>query len=249
LATSVASREAPPLVEADALARKSAELEGAAPEEILAFAFATYPRIALSTAFGVEGCVLIDMAVRLRPDVPVFTVDTDYLFPESLALRERMRQRYGLRLEVLSPRLTIAEQEARHGVRLYESDPDLCCSLRKVEPTKRAIQGLDAWISGIRRDQAPSRSATAILERYEHDDGRPYVKVSPLARWTRKEVWSYVTTHDVPYSELHDRGYESIGCWPCTRPVTPGEGEREGRWAGRGKTECGIHTFGKREGR
>jgi phosphoadenosine phosphosulfate reductase len=235
------------MFEPDALAKKSAELEHAAPEDILAFAFATWPKIAISTAFGVEGCALVDMAVKLSPGVPVFTVDTDYLFAETMELRDRMVEKYKLNLKVLKPRITIEEQTRRHGLNLYQSNPNQCCAIRKVEPTQRAIEGLDAWIAGLRRDQSEGRAGIAILERYDHADGRPYVKVSPLANWTRKDTWRYVMAHGVPYHELLDRGYQSIGCWPCTRPAGEGEPERAGRWAGQGKTECGIHTFATRK--
>lgn len=236
------------LYEPAALERKSAELESATPQEILRFVLAAYPNTAISTAFGLEGCALIDMAVRIKPDVPVFTIDTDYLFPETLALKDILVARYKLDLRVVKPRLTIEAQERRHGARLYETDPDQCCAIRKVEPNRRAIAGLDAWIAGLRRDQTAVRSDAAILERHEHDDGRPYVKVHPFANWTRRQVWDYVLDKGVPYNELLDRGYQSIGCWPCTRPVAQGEDERAGRWAGRGKTECGIHTsVGKRQ--
>jgi len=230
-----------------ALKQKSLQLEAATPQEILRFVFDTYPNAALSTAFGLEGCALIDMAVRIKPDVPVYTIDTDYLFPETLALRDILVARYKLNLKVVKPLLTIAEQERRYGAKLYETDPDLCCALRKVEPNRRAIAGLDAWIAGLRRDQSPVRTNTDILERFEHDDGKPYVKVHPLANWTRRNTWDYVWNKGVPYNELLDRGYKSIGCWPCTRPVAAGEHERAGRWAGRGKTECGIHTAAQRK--
>jgi phosphoadenosine phosphosulfate reductase len=231
-----------------ALRERSRALESATPQQILEFALATWPRIAISTAFGVEGCALVDMAVRIKADVPIFTVDTDYLFPESLALMERMRERYRLNLTVFKPLLTIDEQEARHGLRLYQSDPDRCCAIRKVEPVKRAILGLDAWVAGIRRDQSKTRAAIDILELYEHEDGAPYVKVSPLLNWTREETWRYVMANQVPYNELADRGYRSIGCWPCTQPVLASDDERAGRWAGQGKTECGIHTFAAKKG-
>jgi phosphoadenosine phosphosulfate reductase len=227
------------------LAHTSHKFESAAPQEILRFVFSTYPNAAISTAFGLEGCALIDMAVRIKPDVPVYTIDTDYLFPETLALKDLLVARYKLNLRILKPRLTIEEQARNHGLNLYQSNPDLCCAIRKVEPNRRAIAGLDAWIAGLRRDQTPARANTDILERFDHDDGRPYVKVNPLANWTREQVWDYVVDKAVPYNGLHDRGYKSIGCWPCTRPVADAEDERAGRWAGRGKTECGIHTFGK----
>lgn len=235
------------LYEPKALKQKSLELESATPQEILRFAFETYPNAAISTAFGVEGCALIDMAVRIKPDVPVYTIDTDYLFPESIALRDVLLARYKLNLKVFKPLLTIEQQEQQHGAKLYETNPDQCCAIRKVEPNRRAIAGLDAWIAGLRRDQATTRAGTDILERYDHDDGKPYVKVNPLANWKRADVWEYVQNKGVPYNELLDRGYKSIGCWPCTRPVAEGEDERAGRWAGRGKTECGIHTFAQKK--
>src|SRR5262249_24680829 len=153
----------------------------------------------------------------------VFTIDTDYLFAETQALQARLVEKYKLNLTVFRPLITIEEQERKHGLKLYESNSDQCCAIRKVEPTQRAIQGLDAWIAGLRRDQSKAREATQILELYEHEDGQPYVKVSPLVSWTRKDTWAYVVQHGVPYNELLDKGYKSIGCWPCTRPV--GEGE------------------------
>jgi phosphoadenosine phosphosulfate reductase len=233
-----------PLFDAEALAAKSRELEGQPPQAILAWALAEYgPRAGISTAFGVEGCALIDMAVKLDPRVPVFTVDTDFLFPETRELMERIVSKYGIQLTVLKGAVSKEDQEREHGVALWERDSDLCCALRKVEPTRRAVAGLDAWFAGLRRDQGQSRAGIQILERYEHDDGSPLVKVNPLAAWTRKDTWKYVLDHGVPYNPLLDQGYTSIGCWPCTRPVGAGEDERAGRWSGSAKTECGIHTF------
>ena len=227
---------------ASELARRSRALESAPPEEILAFAFETYaPKVAISTAFGVEGCALIDLAATVRPDVQVFTVDTGYLFPETLALRQRLEERYGIRVTVFTPAESVAEHERRRG-QLYTVNTDACCALRKVEPTERAIRGLDAWIAGLRRDQSKTRAEIPILDLLAHPDGSPLVKVSPLAGWTRKDTWRYVLDHEVPYSPLLDQGYTSIGCWPCTRAVKPGEDERAGRWGG-SKAECGIHTF------
>lgn len=231
------------------LAAQSQVLEGAAPEDILRFAYATWHRIAISTAFGVEGCALVDMAVKVRgPEgLQVFTVDTDFLFEETRALQRRLEERYGIQVRVFKGAVTLAEQEARFGARLYERDTDQCCALRKVEPTQRALEGLDAWIAGIRRDQGESRRGIRILERYDHPDGSPLVKINPLASWTRKDTWAYVMKHDVPYNPLLDQGYKSIGCWPCTRPVDEGAEERAGRWGGQ-KAECGIHTFLVRKG-
>ena len=235
------------MFDAAALRARSDELEGATPEAILAFAFATWNNIALSTAFGPEGCALVHMAVALRPDVPVFTVDTGFLFPESLRLRDELVARYGVNLRVLTGKVTLEEQEQRHGLRLYERDTDTCCALRKVEPTGRAVLGLDAWVAGLRRDQGKSRARIDVLERYDHEDGAPLVKVNPLARWTRKDTFEYLLRHGVPYNPLLDQGYKSIGCWPCTQPVAGDADERAGRWGGQ-KAECGIHTFMERKG-
>jgi phosphoadenosine phosphosulfate reductase len=233
-----------PLVEAGELAAKSAELEGKPPQDIIAWALAEYaPRVGISTAFGVEGCALIDMAVKLDPAVKVFTDDTDFLFPETYELMERIQAKYGVAVERVKGKMSKREQEALHGVALWERDSDLCCAIRKVEPTERVVEGLDAWFAGLRRDQSATRAGIQLLERYDHADGSPLVKVNPLAAWTRNDTWKYVLANDVPYSPLLDQGYKSIGCWPCTRPVAAGGDERSGRWAGQGKTECGIHTF------
>jgi phosphoadenosine phosphosulfate reductase len=237
-----------PVFDARAVAAKSAELEARPAQEILAWALAEYaPRIAISTAFGVEGCALIDMAVKLDPKVQVFTIDTGYLFPETEDLVRRFVDKYGVALTTFTGAVSRAEQDLRHGLALHARDTDLCCQLRKVEPTARAVRGLCAWIAGLRRDQGESRAGIQILERYDHEDGTPLVKVNPLARWTRKDTWAYVTAQGVPYNALLDRGYQSIGCWPCTAPAGEGASERAGRWSGSAKKECGIHTFMERK--
>lgn len=228
-----------------AIAARSRELEGQPAEAILAWALEAYaPRIALSTEFGIEGCALLDMIARLAPGTPVFTVDTEFLFPETRALMDRLIDRYGTRLTVLTGAVSRAEQEATHGLALHDRDPDRCCALRKVEPTDRALVGLDAWVAGLRRDQGPTRAATPILDAIARPDGTTLIKVCPLVGWTRKDTWTYVTRNDVPYNALLDQGYASVGCWPCTRPTPPGGDERAGRWAGKAKTECGIHQGG-----
>jgi phosphoadenosine phosphosulfate reductase len=217
-------------------------LEGQPPEAVLRFAFEHFPRIAISTAFGPEGCALVAMAAAIKPDVQVFTIDTDFLFPESVDLRKRFADKYGIAIEVLRGQVTIEAQNLLHGPRLFERDTDQCCALRKVEPTQRALAGLDAWIAGLRRDQSKTRERIDVLELYERDGQSPLVKVNPLYAWTRKDTWKYLLDHDVPYNPLLDRGYKSIGCWPCTQPVDAGADERAGRWGGQ-KAECGIHTF------
>lgn len=230
--------------DAERLAAKSAELERATPQEILAFALASFaPRVAISTAFGVEGCALLHMAVQIDPSVRVFTIDTGYLFDETQQLIERMRERLGIEIETFHPELSVAEQDERYGEALYTRDSDACCAMRKVEPTQRALRGLDAWIAGLRRDQGgATRAQLAILERYQRGDAEPLIKVHPLANWNRSDTWRYVLDNEVPYNPLLDQGYKSIGCWPCTRAVGADADERAGRWGGK-KAECGIHTF------
>lgn len=232
-------------VDDEAWLERSKELEGATPEAVLRYALATWERVAISTAFGPEGCALIHLAIGIRPEIPIFTVDTGFLFEESKALRERFVEKYRINLTVLEGSVTLIEQERLHGPKLYERDTDRCCALRKVEPTDRALDGLDAWIAGLRRDQGASRAGIQILERYEHK-GAPLFKVNPLANWTRKNTWNYLLENEVPYNPLLDQGYRSIGCWPCTRPVGEGDDERAGRWGGQ-KAECGIHTFMERK--
>jgi phosphoadenosine phosphosulfate reductase len=234
-------------VNAEEVIALSAQWESAGPEELLRFAFERFPKIAISTAFGPEGCALVAMAVGLKADVPVFTIDTDFLFPESVALRERFVERYGVNLQILKGTVTIEEQNRRYGLKLYERDADMCCALRKVEPTKRALKGVDAWIAGLRRDQSRTRVDISAIELFDRADEPPVVKVNPLRNWTRQDTWRYLTEHEVPYNPLLDRGYKSIGCWPCTRPVKEGEDERAGRWGGQ-KAECGIHTFMSKKG-
>jgi phosphoadenosine phosphosulfate reductase len=216
------------------------------PEKILEWSFAQFPRIAISTAFGAEGCALVAMAVQIKPDLKVFTIDTDFLFPESVELRQRFVDKYKVNLEVLRGEVTLEQQNQKHGLDLWQRDTDLCCALRKVEPTQRALHGLDAWIAGLRRDQSQSRAHIDVLEYYERPEG-PLFKVNPLYRWSRKDTWDYLLKNDVPYNPLLDRGYQSIGCWPCTQAVDGGGDERAGRWGGQ-KQECGIHTFLERKG-
>jgi len=216
------------------------ELEGRPPGEILAWAAERYaPRVALATAFGPEGCVLIELIGRARLPIPIFTLDTGLLFPETQALWRLLERRHGLVIRAVPPSRTVEEQARSHGDRLWERDPARCCELRKVEPLRGALRGLDAWITGIRRDQTPERAASRVLER---DPRFGIVKLNPLASWSEADVWDSVRRHDVPVSELHARGYRSIGCWPCTTPVGAGEPARAGRWRGQARSECGLHV-------
>lgn len=219
-------------------------LAGASPEAVLTWALETYgDRAALTCSFSGPGVVLAHMVARISPRTPVLFLDTGYHFPETLAFKERFARHYGLNVVDVRPALSPEEQEARHGPRLYERDPDLCCRIRKVEPLARLLEGLDAWVTGLRRDQSETRAGIDVLEYHETPTGHPLVKVMPLAHWTRRDVWAYIHRHGIPYHPLLDAGYTSIGCQPCTRPVSAGEPERAGRWAGFGKTECGLHTF------
>jgi phosphoadenosine phosphosulfate reductase len=198
-----------------------------------------HPRVALATGFGAEGMVLIDMAARIRVDFRVFTLDTDFLFPETYALAERIEKHYGIKIERCRPQLTPEQQARKYGEALWSFDPDRCCALRKVEPLRRKLSELSAWATGIRRDQASTR---AQARKVEWDEKFGLVKLNPLADWTLERVWDYIHRHQVPYNPLHDRNYPSIGCTHCTRPVMPGEDSRAGRWPGFQKTECGLHV-------
>jgi len=215
--------------------RHGAALRDAPAETLLAWTVRAFPgRAALTLSFGGGGVVLAHMISRIDARVPVIFLDTGFHFPETLAFKERFAARYGLNLIEVRP--------ATDPGPLYQTDPDRCCAIRRVEPMDRAITSFDAWISGLRRDQAETRASLEPLE-YHELEGRPIVKSFPLASWTRADVWRYVHAHGVPYHPLLDQGYTSIGCWPCTRPTRPGEPERAGRWSGTGKTECGLHTF------
>ncbi len=217
----------------------SHEFDSASPEEVLRWAVEEYsPDIALATGFGVEGCVLVSMLSAISPGTRIFYLDTDLLFPETYALREQLEARYGVRFERRATRLSVSKQAAQYGERLWEREPDLCCRLRKVEPLKEMLEGLRAWVTAIRRDQSPAR---ANISPVEWDEKFGLVKINPLARWSERDVWNYVAKYDVPYNPLHDLGYPSIGCVPCTTPVQIGEVSRAGRWRGTGKIECGIH--------
>ena len=210
------------------------------PQELLALAVERFgTKVALACSFGAEDVVLVDMLVKINPEVPIFYLDTDKHFRETYETRDRLAARYGISFVQVKPALTLEEQAARYGDRLWERDPNLCCNLRKVEPLKAFLRDFDAWITGIRREQAPTR---ANARKVEWDAKFGVVKFNPLADWTFKDVWRYIHENDVPYNPLHYRGYPSIGCECCTRPVRPGEDFRAGRWAGFNKTECGLHT-------
>ena len=211
------------------------------PQRVLTWAFETFGcRVAISSAFGAEGMVLIDIASRVHKDFRLFTIDTEFLFPETYALMDRIEEKYGIAIEKVCSLLSPEEQERAHGTALWARDPDLCCGLRKVEPLRRKLDELSAWIASIRRDQTSSRSGARKIE---WDSKFGLVKINPMVDWTSKQVWRYIHDHDVPYNELHNQHYPSIGCTHCTRAVRPGEDPRAGRWPGFAKTECGLHII------
>jgi len=224
------------------LAEHSRRLESASPQEIIRWAVENFhPKLTMATAFGPEGCVILYMLSQIERSVPVFNLDTGYQFRETLELRDRIAQRYGIEVELKKPELTVEQYEAQHGGPLYKTNPDQCCFDRKVKVLRQSVVGMHAWMSGIRRDQSPDRARSPIVG---WDRKFKLVKISPLANWTKNEVWKLIMREDIPYNPLHDQGYPSIGCWPCTRAVMFGEDdERAGRWSGTAKTECGLHTL------
>ncbi len=225
------------------LARASERLEGSTPQEILSWAVDVYGEdLSLSVSFGnPEGMVLLDMLSRITDRAQVFTLDTGFLFEETVRFREGAMKRYPLPLKVLTPGLTVEEQVARYGPELYSCAPDLCCQVRKIEPQRRFLRDYGAWVTGIRRDQTAQRASTPVVA---FDEYFEVAKIAPLAAWSMDEVDEYVRRNDVPLNPLLSMGYRSIGCEPCTRPVAPGEDARAGRWPDMDKTECGLHFVG-----
>ncbi len=214
-------------------------LESKSPQEVLQWAVERFgTNITLASSFGAEDVVLIDMLHKLAPQTPIFYLDTNKHFPETYQTRDRLQERYGLRFIRVLPEMTLAEQAERYGDNLWEKNPNRCCQIRKVEPLANILTRYDAWITGIRREQAPTR---ANAKKLEWDNKFQLVKFNPLASWTHEQVWSYIREYEVPYNPLHDQHFPSIGCSVCTRPVKPGEDPRAGRWAGFSKTECGLH--------
>jgi phosphoadenosine phosphosulfate reductase len=215
-------------------------LEGTPAIDVLRWAARRFgPRLAFSTGFGAEGCVVIDLIARANLPVDIFTLDTGVLFPETYALWRQLETTYGITIRGVRSELTLEAQAAAHGPALWERDADRCCDLRKVRPLRGALSGFDAWISAIRRDQTAERASAKLVER---DAKFGLVKVNPLAAWTHDDVWAHIYANDVPTNPLHAQGYPSIGCIHCTTAVTAGEDARAGRWRGSLKTECGLHA-------
>lgn len=213
------------------------ELEDATAEEILGWASETFGARWCVTS-SMEDAVVAHLASRVRPGIDVVFLDTGYHFVETIGTRDAVAAVYPVNVITLTPRQTVAEQDAEYGPRLHDRDPDLCCALRKVAPLATSLEGYDAWATGLRRDDSPERAGTPVVG---WDANKRKVKISPIARWDQDKVDAYVDEHGVLVNPLLTDGYASIGCEPCTRRVAPGEDPRAGRWAGRAKTECGIH--------
>lgn len=221
-----------------------------APETVLQWAYETFPRVVIVASFQAESSVLIDMASRIRPDVTVLTLDTGRLPQRTHDMIDRVRDHYGIDVQVISPDAAeLRDMVGSHGPNLFYRSADmrrLCCDVRKSRPLARALAGYDAWVTGLRRQQAPTRSQTEeVAPDPEH---KGLTKVAPLAGWSKDQVWAYIHEHDLPYHSLYDLGYTSIGCAPCTRATTAGEDERAGRWWWEENEvkECGLHWNAER---
>ena len=227
------------------LEKLNREFETKKPEEIAAWAVREFPgRIAMASSFGPESGVLLHMVSRIDPAVPVLFLETGYHFPETLQYKEELVRLLGLKrvLDLKADPKRKAEVVKQYEGVPYEKNPDLCCQINKVEPIDKALAEFGAWMSGIRRHQTDFRKSIRIIEEYKKGEAELF-KISPLANMTSREMWWYLREHNIPKHPLYDKGYLSVGCWPCTRPVQVGDDERSGRWAGKAKTECGIHTF------
>ncbi len=221
-------------------ARESERLEKATPEERLAFAVQAFgDRLLFTSSFGTGSGVLLHMWSRVARHLPVVVVDTGFLFDETIAYRDAMARDLGLRLEIARPDVARDDFLWQHGADIMEREPDFCCAQNKIAPLKPWIARSLGWVSGVRRDQSRTRERVPILLPME--DGP--MKIHPLATMTSGEAQSYMDTHRIPEHPLKAKRYLSIGCWPCTQPVAEGGDERDGRWAGKAKTECGLHTF------
>lgn len=221
------------------LERLAQMFEYAKPIEILNQALLSIPKLTFACSFGAEDMVILDMLMKINKDAHVFYLDTDLLFQETYKLVDIAKEKYGIpNLLRVRADLTLEEQTKQYGEALWARDPDLCCSIRKVRPLKRTLAAFEGWVTGIRRDQAPTRKNAQV---FEQDSKFGLIKINPLVMWSSDEVWEYIRKYNVPYNSLHDKGYPSIGCHPCTKPILPGQDPRSGRWAGTDKTECGLH--------
>ncbi len=235
------------MVNIDEISSLAVEYADKHPKQIIALALESTHNLAISFS-GAEDVVLIDLAVKLKKDIQVFTLDTGRLHAETYSFIDKVSEHYGLAIDIMSPDAAKLEAyvKAKGLYNFYKTDHHECCGIRKIEPLKRKLEDLDGWITGQRKDQSPStRNEIAVLEQdstFSSPD-KPLLKFNPLANWSSSQVWEYIRMFDVPYNSLHDRGYISIGCEPCTKAVNPGQHEREGRWWWEEQTakECGLH--------
>ena len=222
------------------LARVAQLFEGAPVENVLQWAVDEFsPDLCLATSFGPQSIVLMHQVSKICPETVVFYLDTGLMFPETYALRDELSRRLGLQFKRVAPEHSVEQQAERHGPRLWSHDPDQCCRMRKVLPLRRFLANKRAWITGVRNGQSALRAQAPLIE---WDSAGGVVKLNPIVRWTKRQVWDYIRGNDLPFNPLHEKGFSSIGCQPCTRAVLPGEDGRAGRWPGFEKLECGIHS-------
>lgn len=230
----------PAFVTAEFLEEMNRQFESCTPQEILEWCLTNFRTgVSLGTSFGPSGLMMMDMALKIDPHIDIYYLNTEYLFPQTMDQITRAEEHFGRSFRSIMPHLTIAEQAERYGPALYSTDPNQCCKIRKVYTQIHALKDSSIWITSIRRDQSPTRADTPFIS---WNDKFNVLKLTPMAEVTGDQVWDYVREHNLPYNELHDQGYPSIGCWPCTQPVSEGEDERAGRWRGMDKTECGLQT-------
>ncbi len=223
----------------DEIALLADNFERSYPHEMIAWASHRFgPGLVMATGFGPEGIVILHIVQQVAPQTQIFYLDTDLLFPETYQLRDRLEQHFGISLTRVATPLSVKQQNEQIGPELWSDHPDTCCRIRKVEPLKAFLKDKKAWITGIRRDQTRHRAAAQPIE---WDKTNELVKINPLINWSYDQVWTYLHLFELPYNVLHTRGYPSIGCAPCTRPVAEGADPRSGRWVGHKKVECGIH--------
>jgi phosphoadenosine phosphosulfate reductase len=214
--------------------------EKAYPQDILRWAAQIYgQKLVVVTSFQPTGIVTLHMLSEIAPDTPVVTIDTGLLFPETYALMDELEARLNLKIIRAQSEITVEHQEQLYGDKLWERQPDFCCHLRKTKVLQSTLLNYDAWITGLRRDQSNERADVPIIS---EDRRFGLMKLSPFATWTEDMIWTYINAYELPYNPLHEQGYPSIGCFPCTQPVLEGQDQRSGRWANRAKTECGIHV-------
>lgn len=217
----------------------SVRFEETNPQDAITWAVNTFEKdMAFASSFGMEDICIIDMILRVSPKARIFYLDTSLFFKETYALIQQLENKYTVKFECVVSECPLEQQARQYGDALWKINPDLCCSIRKVAPLKQKLSTLKAWMTGIRREQAPTRAHAKLVE---WDEKFNLVKVNPLVKWSSQDVTGYLLKNDIPYNPLHDKGYPSIGCEPCTYPVNPGEDPRAGRWRGFSKTECGLH--------